>query len=290
MGLATRSRSPMVEREEQVSSSEEETALLGQTDIRSFFKSQGRADAYKADEEAAMAMGLSLGMRADAEGEEEPHELEEVILEQEDPHQADEDAAISMGIALGLSGDAGAVMDDMEELEEELDMALEVDFEEEAEEVDAAAEAEARRNFLARWLVEDPLKVDEEAAISMGYSLGTDAADMHEDMEEPEPLEMSAFLEADLHEADEEAAIAMGLSLGMMGEVDEQLELLDLLEVYHASPATPPKKMLLARKTEEVTPLQGAKRRRVHEQTMVRDKLGQISMPVVDDVDVGHAH
>merc|ERR1719426_603667 len=119
----------MVEREDEISSNEEEeTVLLGQTDIRSFctFKStRGRTEAYKADEEAAMAMGLSLGMRADAE--EETHELEEpeVVLECKDPHQADEEAAISMGLALGLSGvDAGAVMDDMEELAEELDMAL----------------------------------------------------------------------------------------------------------------------------------------------------------------------
>jgi len=123
MSLATCSRSPSIDTKseaEEISSDEEETTgllvdheevtsssaeavvplrLLGQTDIRRFFKA---FDQYKGDEEVANVFGLSLGIHEDVECR--PEEQLDILDEEEleDPYKQQENAAIAMGLCLGL--------------------------------------------------------------------------------------------------------------------------------------------------------------------------------------------
>ena len=138
--------------------------LPGQKDIRKFFKPYSES-VQAANEEAAMAMGLSLGMESDEEIEDvknsreaEEMDLDEVFRLTMSSYDAAEEAAIAMGLSFSMSPDMG---DDMEEFLEE--MAGDVTW---SYQLQMEAAEDAARNA-----------ADEEVAREMGLSLCLDSED-----------------------------------------------------------------------------------------------------------------
>lgn len=186
MGIAKRSLSPDAhEGDIGISDAQDEVStqpllkLPGQKDIRSFFKSYSES-VQDANEEAAIAMGLSLGMDSDEEIEDsricreaQEMDLEEVFRLTMSSCDAAEEAAIAMGLSCSMSPDMG---DDMDELLEEVagDVALSYQLQFEAAE-------DAARN-----------ETDEQAAREMGLSLCLDGGD---DAQEIERVDKKARVE-----------------------------------------------------------------------------------------------
>lgn len=138
--------------------------LPGQKDIRKFFKPYSES-VQDANEEAAIAMGLSLSMESDEEIEDVriareagEMDMDEVFRLTMSSYDAAEEAAIAMGLSFSMSPDMG---DDMDELLEEVagDMTWTYHLQMEAAE-------DAARN-----------EADEEAARELGLSLCLDSED-----------------------------------------------------------------------------------------------------------------
>lgn len=277
MGLATRSRSPSIDTKseaEDISSDEGETTgllvdheevtsssaeavvplqLPGQTDIRRFFKA---FDRFKSDEEAAFAMGLSLGMVG--ETDDWPKEVEIVeeafdMLRAEDQYKAEEEAAAALGLSCGIDGDMEYFPEDLEGILME---------EERLEKIETDA-AEVMAVIFENCL--DKYKVEEEAASFLGLSLG-----IHEDVEDRPEEQLDILDERELedpYQEEEDAAIAMGLCLALgAGRT---------VEATFSSPATPPNRSLAAKSSMEIEPIQASKRRRLLEEVVVDASKGQ---------------
>lgn len=221
---------------------------------------------FTEEEEAAKAMGLDLTFDGEAvETQAIPifdTDLEEAWNEaQEDQYLADEKAAHHLGLSLGFES---------EEEAEEIKCAY-VALEEEMEEI-----VELPSDFTE----------EEDAAKAMGLaglSLDFDGEGVEK---QPIPILNTDLEEAwnaaheDQYLADEESAVAMGLQLSIddsdeMRHVDKKARLTlpaepaipIPVEAAIPSPATPPKRMLAAKLTEDsmgkATPSQDFKRRRV---------------------------
>jgi hypothetical protein len=128
--------------------------LPGQMDIRSFFRCES-------DEQAARAMGLSLGLENDEDDGDEFNVIAAEVLEvtKAQDHwsmalDAAEEAAVSMGLSMGM-------LSDMEDIVE--DMADDIMVSKLREQFEAASAARM-----------DTYEVDEEAAREMGLSLSLD--------------------------------------------------------------------------------------------------------------------
>lgn len=212
--------------------------LPGQKDIRKFFKPYSES-VQAANEEAAIAMGLSLGMESDEEIEDvqiareaEEMDLDEVFRLTMSSYDAAEEAAIAMGLSFSMSPDMG---DDMDEVLEEVagDMTWSYHLQMEAAE-------DAARN-----------EADEEAAQEMGLSLCLDSED---DAQEIKHVDKKARVETT---ATPNPATPPKRALA----------------AKTTDSSTPlPKRALAAKTTDSATPLHDAKKRRVVEGS----QLGQV--------------
>lgn len=227
---------------------------------------------HNANEEAAVAMGLSLGLESQQETEDErivrehdQREIEEAFQLIAPPpwhvvHAAAEEAAVAMGLSLGMSSE------DFEEIVEA--MTEEMMWTETVKARDAARS-----------------QMDEEAAKAMGLSLtcGIDDSELEllevPEMQDAEDQFQEAVAASICFKADEASARAMGLSLSLDGDSEDvpHLSKKARFEKLFAvpSPATPPKRSsaveatpprrALAIDSSILSPAMESKRRRITE-------------------------
>lgn len=277
--------------------------LPGQTNLRAFFKgadartehavdsSMVRAfeehavaervqgdishNAYAFEEEAAIAMGLSLSLedeeysqQAGFDDFQDLHEVAESWHDDpcDDGHDAEEEAAILMGLSLGLEDEETdeAELDDFQQLR---------DLEEAWFKVKGlSSENETMLEYDDKRAYAD----EEEAAIAMGLSLSLqdeedpeeEEADLH-DFRRVQELEEAWSAAEALSRADDAMLVGTGIHQEPTSAVGKAAALATSLAVAGAEspepglpcPATPPKRALQAKET----PPQEAKRRRLGE-------------------------